>query len=188
MQRRGRGALLVTSATAAVRGNAGQISHSAAMAGRRAVCQSLNAEFAASGVDIEEDIQHEPVQVLDRLEVQEYAPVAYTVRMSCEIFRTVFSVGNNVPSTAVSAPGASAQYGSLKGLDLFPKVGSNPMNALLKAEMVATITDKATNKTIATVLGVKAESKQFNIRARQIVGENVRFNAIRVIDESEGTA
>jgi len=46
------GTLLVTSATAAVRGNAGQHSHSAAMGGRRMLCQTLNAEFAPQGVHV----------------------------------------------------------------------------------------------------------------------------------------
>jgi NAD(P)-dependent dehydrogenase (short-subunit alcohol dehydrogenase family) len=52
MEQRGRGTLLVTSATAAVRGNRGQHSHAAAMGGRRMLCQTLNAEFAAKGIHI----------------------------------------------------------------------------------------------------------------------------------------
>lgn len=52
MEKRGKGTLLVTSATAAVRGNAGQHSHAAAMGGRRMLCQSLNAEFAAKGIHV----------------------------------------------------------------------------------------------------------------------------------------
>jgi NAD(P)-dependent dehydrogenase (short-subunit alcohol dehydrogenase family) len=52
MAARGKGTLLVTSSTAAVRGNAGQHSHAAAMGGRRMLCQSLNAEFAAKGIHI----------------------------------------------------------------------------------------------------------------------------------------
>ena len=52
MGKRGKGTLLVTSATAAVRGNAGQHSHAAAMGGRRMLCQSLNSEFASKGVHI----------------------------------------------------------------------------------------------------------------------------------------
>ena len=52
MAERGKGAILVTSATAAMRGNAGQHSHAAAMAGRRMLCQSLNAEFSAKGIHI----------------------------------------------------------------------------------------------------------------------------------------
>lgn len=52
MVARGSGTILVTSATAAVRGNAGQHSHAAAMGGRRMLCQTLNAEFAPQGVHI----------------------------------------------------------------------------------------------------------------------------------------
>lgn len=52
MVERGGGTFLVTSATAAVRGNAGQHSHAAAMAGRRMLCQTLNAEFAPKGIHV----------------------------------------------------------------------------------------------------------------------------------------
>ncbi|MDG1165756.1 MAG: SDR family oxidoreductase, partial [Porticoccaceae bacterium] len=52
MENRGRGTLIVTSATAAVRGNAGQHSHAAAMGGRRMLCQSLNAEFGPKGIHV----------------------------------------------------------------------------------------------------------------------------------------
>lgn len=52
MEERGKGTILVTSATAAVRGNAGQHSHTAAMGGRRMLCQSLNAEFAPKGIHV----------------------------------------------------------------------------------------------------------------------------------------
>jgi NAD(P)-dependent dehydrogenase (short-subunit alcohol dehydrogenase family) len=52
MVERGKGAMLVTSATSAVRGNAGQHSHAAAMGGRRMLCQTLNAEFGPQGVHV----------------------------------------------------------------------------------------------------------------------------------------
>ena len=52
MAARGKGTLLVTSATAAMRGNAGQHSHAAAMAGRRMLCQTLNAELGPKGVHV----------------------------------------------------------------------------------------------------------------------------------------
>ena len=52
MVERGGGALLVTSATSAVRGNSGQASHAAAMGGRRMLCQALNAEFASQNIHI----------------------------------------------------------------------------------------------------------------------------------------
>ncbi len=52
MEERGQGTFLVTSATAAVRGNGGQHSHAAAMGGRRMLCQTLNAEFSSKGIHI----------------------------------------------------------------------------------------------------------------------------------------
>ncbi len=52
MEERGGGTILVTSATAAMRGNKGQHSHAAAMGGRRMLCQSLNAEFAPKGIHV----------------------------------------------------------------------------------------------------------------------------------------
>jgi NAD(P)-dependent dehydrogenase (short-subunit alcohol dehydrogenase family) len=52
MVARGAGTIIVTSATAAVRGNAGQHSHAAAMGGRRMLCQTLNAEFSSQGIHI----------------------------------------------------------------------------------------------------------------------------------------
>ena len=52
MEARGKGTILVTSATAAMRGNGGQHSHAAAMAGRRMLCQTLNAEFSSKGIHV----------------------------------------------------------------------------------------------------------------------------------------
>jgi NAD(P)-dependent dehydrogenase (short-subunit alcohol dehydrogenase family) len=52
MTLRGSGTILVTSATSAVRGNAGQHSHAAAMGGRRMLCQTLNAEYARQGIHV----------------------------------------------------------------------------------------------------------------------------------------
>jgi len=52
MEDRGLGTIIVTSATAAVRGNAGQHSHAAAMGGRRMLCQTLNAQYASKGIHV----------------------------------------------------------------------------------------------------------------------------------------
>ena len=52
MEHRGSGTLLVTSATAAMRGNKNQHSHATAMGGRRMLCQTLNAEFALKGIHV----------------------------------------------------------------------------------------------------------------------------------------
>ena len=52
MVERGCGTIIVTSATAAVRGNAGQHSHAAAMGGRRLLCQTLNAELSPKNIHV----------------------------------------------------------------------------------------------------------------------------------------
>ena len=52
MEERGKGTILVTSASAAMRGNKTQHSHASAMAGRRMLCQSLNAEFSSKGIHV----------------------------------------------------------------------------------------------------------------------------------------
>lgn len=67
MEDRGRGTIIVTSATAAVRGNAGQHSHAAAMGGRRLLCQSLNAEFSPKGIHVAHVIIDGAVEAPDTL-------------------------------------------------------------------------------------------------------------------------
>lgn len=52
MAERGHGTLIVTSSTAAMRGNAEQSSHASAMSARRTLCQSLNAEYGPRGIHI----------------------------------------------------------------------------------------------------------------------------------------
>lgn len=67
MEERGKGTILVTSATAAVRGNAGQHSHAAAMGGRRMLCQTLNAQFAPKGIHVAHVLIDGPVDAPDTL-------------------------------------------------------------------------------------------------------------------------
>ena len=52
MEERGSRTFLVTSATAAMRGNKNQHAHAAAMGGRRMLCQTLNAEFSSKGIHV----------------------------------------------------------------------------------------------------------------------------------------
>jgi NAD(P)-dependent dehydrogenase (short-subunit alcohol dehydrogenase family) len=67
MAARGKGTFLVTSATSAMRGNAGQHSHAAAMAGRRLLCQTLNAEYASQGIHVAHIIVDGAVDAPDTL-------------------------------------------------------------------------------------------------------------------------
>ncbi|OUX16803.1 MAG: short-chain dehydrogenase [Rickettsiales bacterium TMED251] len=52
MVKRKKGTLIVTSSTAAVRGNKGQHSHAAAMGGRRMLCQTLADEYSRLGIHV----------------------------------------------------------------------------------------------------------------------------------------
>ncbi|MCH2096832.1 MAG: SDR family NAD(P)-dependent oxidoreductase, partial [Pseudomonadales bacterium] len=67
MLERGGGSPIVTSATAAVRGNRGQHSHASAMGGRRMLCQSLNAEFGPQGIHVAHVIVDGAVDAPDTL-------------------------------------------------------------------------------------------------------------------------
>ncbi|CAE7386672.1 Hsd17b4 [Symbiodinium sp. CCMP2592] len=67
MVQNGKGCFLVTSSTAAMRGNEGQHSHAAAMGGRRMLCQSLNAEFGPKGIHVAHIIVDGPVDAPDTL-------------------------------------------------------------------------------------------------------------------------
>ena len=67
MSQRGKGTLLVTSSTAAVRGNAGQHSHAAAMGGRRMLCQSLNAQYGPENIHVCHIVIDGPVDAPDTL-------------------------------------------------------------------------------------------------------------------------
>jgi hypothetical protein len=123
----------------------------------------------ARSVAITEEIQYDPVEVLDNIEVEEYVPVAYRVRFTASMFRIVSA--------------------TLKGEGFFPESGKNSEehleNVLLSGELAALIEDTKTVQPISTLQQVKVASHNWTIDARGIVGEDVEFNAIRVSDETE---
>jgi NAD(P)-dependent dehydrogenase (short-subunit alcohol dehydrogenase family) len=61
------GSLLVTSSTAAMRGDMGQASHAAAMGGRQRLCQALHAEYARHNVHVAHIVIDSPVDSPDTL-------------------------------------------------------------------------------------------------------------------------
>ena len=67
MEKRKKGTLIVTSSTAAVRGNRGQHSHAAAMGGRRMLCQTLTDEFSNKGIHVVHAIVDGAVDAPDTL-------------------------------------------------------------------------------------------------------------------------
>lgn len=123
----------------------------------------------ARNVSLTEEIQYDPVEVLDNIEVEEHVPIAYRVTFTCGTFRIINE--------------------TLKSLNWFPKNGANTsdhlLNILTSGDLVATLEDTKTGKLYATVQQVKIASHNWNVDARGIIGEDVTFVAIRVLDESE---
>ena len=122
----------------------------------------------ARNVAVTEEIEYQPVEILDNIQVEEYVAVAYRVRFTASMFRVVGE--------------------TLKKEGWFPKLGQSPNehleNILLNSGMVATIEDTKTGETFATLEQVKVASHNYTIDARGIVGEDVEFTAVRVRDET----
>ena len=141
----------------------------------------------AFGVDVDEEIMHEEVQVLDSLSVIEHVPVAYRVSMSAEVFKTV--PADAAAGATLGAPSLSnkpAYVGSLRSLQFMPKMGTADINALKQVNMTAKLFDSgAANQVLGHVEGCRITSARFSLRARQIVAENVRFVAQRFKEFSE---
>ena len=123
----------------------------------------------ARNVSVSEEVAYEPIEVLDNIEVNEFAPIAYRVTFRASMFRIIGE--------------------TLKSLGWFPTNGANPgehlENILVTGDLTATIEDSKTGKSFATLEQVKVQSHNWTIDARGVVGEDVEFNAIRVKDESE---
>jgi hypothetical protein len=146
--------------------------------GARAIFRISGAPVAfASGVDGSEEVMYEAVDVLNRLEVAEYVPVGYRVTLNCNIFRTTVKT----PTGAVPISPEAGKTGSLKHANIFPKFDS----ILTKGQMSAEIEDSQTGAILYHLTGVKAQSLNFSITSRGIVGQNVSFNALKMTSEGE---
>lgn len=125
----------------------------------------------ATSVNVAEEVVYEDVEVLDNIEVDELVPTAY--RVTTFTARKFRIIGETV-----------------KSLGWFPKNGANVAehlsNILLQGDLSATIEDTKTGQNMAVVQGVKMTSRNWTVDARGLVGEDVSFKAIRVLDESEG--
>jgi len=123
----------------------------------------------ARNVTINEEIQYDPVEILDNVEVEEFVPIAYRARMTAGMFRIVGTTS--------------------KTQGWFPANGGNVEehleNILNTGELTAVIEDTKTGRPVATVEQVKIASHNFTVDARGIVGEDAEFVCVRVRDESE---
>lgn len=119
------------------------------------------------------ELEYQDVDVIDKFEVEEFAPVGYRVNGSISVVR--------VRDTTV------------KSLGLIPDTGKTSeehlQNTLLQADVTMVLMDKANPpKNLAVLTGVKFQSYGWALAARGIASENIPFKAIRETDESEATA
>jgi hypothetical protein len=116
-----------------------------------------------------EELQLEPIEVLDNIQVEEHVPVGYRVTFTAS---TVRIIGETI-----------------KSVGIFPKVGKSPeehlTNVLVSGELVAVIEDNKTNSAMMTLEQVKCSSHNFTVNARGVVGTDLTFVGIRMLDESE---
>lgn len=123
----------------------------------------------ATNVSGSEEIEYQPVEVLDNIEVEEFVPVAYRVTFTASMVRIMGE--------------------TIKSEGFFPTAGTSPeehlQNILLQGDMVCTIEDSKSSSIMMTLEQVKIQSRNFTISARGIVGKDVTFVAVRMKDESE---
>lgn len=121
---------------------------STVMTGARAVFRLAGNKVAfASNVSFNENIQYEPVNVLDQLEVAEHAEVGYTVDLQCQNFR--------VPEQSVKQLGIMSR---LQGI-------------LTQGELTADVIDSVTGAVILLMTGVKLQARQTTVDARGVMTE-----------------
>jgi hypothetical protein len=132
--------------------------------GARAIFKLANKSVAmATGVTINQNINYETIHVLDLLEVNEFAEVSYDASMSCE---TVKVIGASPTQTGI-----------------FPHV--DLMSILLQPELNAELYDQVTGALVCVVQAVKPQGNNFDVRAGQVVANNLTFVCKRVLDVSE---
>jgi hypothetical protein len=116
-----------------------------------------------------EQIQYEPVEALDNIQVEENVPTRYRVNFSMGFVRVVRT--------------------TLKSLGYFPKLGSNPeehlSNVITQGLLTVAIEDNQTGAGIMTLEQAAVTSRNFSIDATGIVGIDVDFVGIRMRDEFE---
>lgn len=120
----------------------------------------------AMGVTYGEEIQLDPVEPLDQLDVAEHVPVRYRVSFSARFVRIVANTIKN-----------------RDGVVIFPKFD----DILTRGEATATIEDNVTGRVLANIERVKASRYNVSIDPTGIVLNDVEFVAIRIRNESEIT-
>lgn len=120
----------------------------------------------ATNVSYGEEIQRDPLEVLDSLEVVEYVAVRYRCTFSCQFVRLV-----------------TEPIKLREGTAIMPR-----LNEILRSRaLTATIEDPLTGTVLANIQQVEATRYNINHAATGIILTDAEFVAIRIQDESEIT-
>lgn len=136
------------------------------------VITGARARFSLDGVlmfytlncNYSEEIDREPVEPLDQIDVAEYVATRYRATFSAQLVRAVKQ--------------------SLKlrsGVAIFPQV----KNILSQPTLTGTIEDNITGAVLANIANVEASRYRINIGARGIVLTDVEFVTTGIKDETE---
>jgi hypothetical protein len=120
-------------------------------------------------VSVQEELTHEPIKVIDNIEVLQNEPVEYTC--SCQASEVL------------------AIRDTMEAKGFFPRKGATAaeflFNALAQAELTMQIEDSVEGVIIARVYGVKIQGKQFAIDPRTSVARDITMVARRMVEASE---
>lgn len=123
----------------------------------------------AVNITAREEIQYDPIEAVDNIEVLEHVPVAYRASMTASQVRIVSE--------------------TVRQLGFYPAVGKTAeehlLNILNQEDIIAQLEDRKTSVIVARVFGVKLATRDFTVNARGIVNEDLTFVAIRIADELE---
>lgn len=124
----------------------------------------------ARRVTVNEEIEYQPAEILDNIEVQEWIPIRYRVTVNAE---------------RIKISGLT-----LKTQGLFPLTGGGPdehlQNILLAGDLTIQVEDtKSPGRILAVVEECKVTSNNYTIDSNGITGEDINFVCTRVRDEAE---
>ena len=117
-----------------------------------------------TNVNYSEEVQYDPVEVLDELAVAEFVAVAYRVTFSAQWVRVVTNTIKN-----------------RDGIRIFPRL----TDIIQAPDLTGSVEDNVTGEVLASIQRVKASRYTVNIGARGIVLTDTEFVAVRIQDESE---
>lgn len=123
----------------------------------------------ATGVSIDENINYEPLEEMDNIEVSEWVPTGYTCSMRCQQVR--IAKDDVVKAGWMPAKGNSHE--------------TFLANLLKSGDLAAVIEDSKTGVALETLSSVKTSGRSVNYTARGIVSKDLTFVVIRNRTESD---